>query len=78
MNNYDYQNLDPIFIGAGNYFGASSDPFYAATPMVYDIATADHMYNSSGFTGDTRTGDNTYKYFDKVMAIHTIVDGGGH
>ena len=35
------------------------------------------MYNSSGFTGDTRTGNNTYKYADKVMAIHTIVDGGG-
>ena len=77
LNNYDYQNLDPISIGAGNYFGASSDSIYAATPMVYDIATADHMYNSSGFTGDTRTGDNTYKYADKVMAIHTIVDGGG-
>ena len=46
--------------------------------MVYDIATADHMYNSSlNFTGDARTGDNTYKYADKVMAIHTIVDGGG-
>ena len=77
LNNYDYQNLDSISIGAGNYFGASSDAIYAATPMVYDIATADHMYNSSGFTGDTRTGDNTYKYADKVMAIHTIVDGGG-
>ena len=77
LNNYDYQNLDSISIGAGNYFGASSDAIYAATPMVYDIATADHMYNSSGFTGDTRTSDNTYKYADKVMAIHTIVDGGG-
>ena len=77
LNNYDYQNLDSISIGAGNYFGASSDAIYAATPMVYDIATADHMYNSSGFTGDTRTGPNTYKYADKVMAIHTIVDGGG-
>ena len=32
------------------------------TPMVYDIATADHMYNSNGFVGDTRTGDNTYKH----------------
>ncbi|MAU78058.1 MAG: hypothetical protein CMN48_03715 [SAR116 cluster bacterium] len=77
LNNYDYQNLDSISIGAGNYFGASSDAIYAATPMVYDIATADHMYNSSGFTGDTRTNNNTYKYADKVMAIHTIVDGGG-
>ena len=77
LNNYDYQNLDSISIGAGNYFGASSDAIYAATPMVYDIATADHMYNSSGFTGDARTGSNTYKYADKVMAIHTIVDGGG-
>ena len=77
LNNYDYQNLDSISIGSGNYFGASSDSIYAATPMVYDIATADHMYNSDGFTGDTRNGDNTYKYADKVMAIHTIVDGGG-
>ena len=77
LNNYDYQNLDSISIGAGNYFGASSDAIYAATPMVYDIATADHMYNSSGFAGDARTGPNTYKYADKVMAIHTIVDGGG-
>ena len=79
LNNYDYQNLDSISIGAGNYFGANSDAIYAATPMVYDIATADHMYNSNSlnFTGDARTGDNTYKYADKVMAIHTIVDGGG-
>ena len=45
---------------------------------MYDIATADHMYNSSlGFTGDARTTDNTYKYADRVIIPHYIVDGGG-
>ena len=44
------------------------------TPMVYDVAIAQHHY---GATTDTRTGDNSYSFTDGEKTIETIVDSDG-
>ena len=68
-------------IDRNKYFYLSSDNrtlyssyFYASTPGVYDVATAEYLY---GAVTDANLGNTTYQWATTPRVIETIVDSGG-
>ena len=66
--------VDVTFTGGGGYSWTSYDQ-QPRTPMLYDIATAQHLY---GANTATRAGNDTYAWADHERFLMTIWDGGGN
>jgi len=68
-------------IDRNKYFYLSSDNrtrytgyFYASTPGVYDVATAEYLY---GAVTDANLGNTTYRWATNPRVIETLIDSGG-
>jgi flagellin-like hook-associated protein FlgL len=69
-----YTNQDRNYYLYDSGSGVGMRAFYAATPMLYDVATVEYLYGASA---TTNTGDTTYAWADSPKIIETIVDSGG-